>query len=89
MGWIVLFVVTAGIAWVANLRRRRTGWATVGLALFSSLVFQVLAAWELGHVDPFASLAWAVSLLVTLPLSWGVGWLVWRGRGRSWHDDET
>ena len=73
MGLIVLFVVTAGIAWVVTLRRRRTGWATVGLALFSSLVFQVLAAWELGHVDPFASLAWAVSLLVTLPLSWGVG----------------
>jgi len=89
MGWIVLFVVTAGIAWVANLRQRRTGWGTVGLALFSSLVFQVLAAWQLGYVDPFASVAWVVSLLVTLPLSWGVGWLVWRRRGSSWRDDVT
>jgi nucleoside permease NupC len=89
MGWIVLFVVTVGIAWVANRRRRRTAWGTIGAALFSSLAFQVLAAWQLGYLDPFAPVAFLVSLLVTLPLSWAVGWLVWRGRGNSWRDHET
>jgi nucleoside permease NupC len=89
MGWIVLFVVTVGIAWVANRRRRRTAWGTIGAALSSSLAFQVLTAWQLGHLDPFAPVAVLVSLLVTLPLSWTVGWLVWRGRGNIWRDDET
>jgi L-lactate permease len=88
MGWIMLFVVTAGIGWVANLRQRRTGWGMVWVGLCSSLVFQLLAAWQLGHVDPFALVAFLVSLLVTLPLSWAVGWLVWRQRGRDSRDDE-
>ncbi len=89
MGWIALFVVTVGIAWLTNLRRPSTGWVTVGSAFLSSLVFQVLAAWQLGYVDPFALVAFLVSLLVTLPLSWTVGWLVRRGRGSDWHDHET
>lgn len=89
MGWVALFLVTVGIAWVANRRRPSTGWATVGAAFFSSLVFQVMASWQLGYVDPFALVAFLVSLLVTLPLSWAVGWLVWRGRGHNWRDHET
>lgn len=89
MGWIALFVVTVGIAWVANRRQRCSGWMTLGTAVLSSSVFQVLAMWQLGHVDPFARVAFVMSLLVTLPISWAVGWLMWRGRERSWHDHET
>ncbi|MEJ5897197.1 hypothetical protein WIT60_10090 [Aquabacterium sp. G14] len=88
MGWIVLILVATAIAWMANLRKRRTGLGLVGVALLSSVVFQVLAAWQLGHVDPLAPVALLVSLLVTLPLSWCVRWLIWRQRGaRSPHDE--
>lgn len=80
MGWIVLVIITVGIAWVANRRRRRKAWATLGVAFLSSFVFQVLAAWELGYLDPFAPIALLVSLLVTAPLSWAVGWLLSRKR---------
>ncbi|MDI3510977.1 MAG: hypothetical protein PWQ61_1742 [Betaproteobacteria bacterium] len=80
MGWIVLVIVTVGIAWVANRRRRRKAWATLGIAFLSALVFQMLAAWELGYLDPFAPIALLISLLVTGPISLAVGWLLWRRR---------
>lgn len=88
MGWVALFVVTVGIAWVANRQRPRNGWVTVRAACFSSLVFQVMAIWQLGYVDPVTLVAFLASLLITLPLSWAVGWLVWRVRGHNRRGDE-
>lgn len=87
MGLTVLCVVTITIAWLANRRARRTGWAVVVLALISAFVFQGLAALHLGHVDPFAALGFVVSLLVTLPLSWAVGRLTERARTGRWGAD--
>lgn len=84
----MLFAIAVGIAWLANLRQRRTGWGMVWVAMFSSLVFQVLAAWQAGYVDPFAPVGFLMSLPVTLLLNWGVGRLVWRQRGSGLRDDD-
>ena len=70
-------------------RCRCNGFSRFRAYLAQHEAFQVLAAWQLGYLDPFAPVAFLVSLLVTLPLSWAVGWLVWRGRGNSWRDHET
>jgi hypothetical protein len=87
MGLTLLGLVTVAIAWLANRRVYRGGWAVVAMALASAFMFQLLAALHQGYVDPFALVGFVVSLLVTLPLSWAVGRLAGRVRTGHWGSD--
>ncbi len=83
MGLAVLGLVTVAIAWLANRRVYRGGWAVVAMALASAFMFQVLAALHQGYVAPFA----LVGFVVSLPLSWAVGRLAGRVRTGHWGSD--
>lgn len=74
-GLIVLVGVAAVSAVLVHWRIRRYVVASILSALVAAVVFQGFVALQLGHVDPFAPIAFVLSLLVSLPLAFLVGWL--------------
>ena len=86
-GLIVLCLVSAALAFLANRRARLSAWGGVLVAVASALVFQILAALHRGYLDPFAPIAFVVSLVVTVPVTLVVGGLVGRLKGAAGPDD--
>lgn len=74
-GLIVLVGVAAVSAVLVHWRIRRYVVASIVSALVAAVVFQGLVALQLGHVDPFAPIAFVLSLLVSVPVAFLVGWL--------------
>jgi CHASE2 domain-containing sensor protein len=74
-GLIVLIGVAAVSAVLVHWRIRRYVVASIVSALVAAVVFQGLVSLQLGHIDPFAPIAFVLSLLVTTPLAFLVGWL--------------
>lgn len=74
-GLIVLAGMTAVSAVLVHWRIRRYVVASMVSAVVAAVVFQGLVALQLGHIDPFAPIAFVLSLLVTTPLALLVGLL--------------
>jgi len=69
IGPFVLAGVSALCAVIAHWRIRRYFLASLISALAAALSFQVLVTLQLGHVDPFAPVAFVMSLLVTAAIA--------------------
>jgi hypothetical protein len=74
-GLIVLAGVTAVSAVLMHWRTHRYVSASLVSAVVAAAVFQGLVSLQLGHIDPFAPIAFVLSLLVSTPLAFLVGWL--------------
>lgn len=74
-GLIVLVGLNAVSAVLVHWRIRRYVVASMVSAFVAAVVFQSLVALQLGHIDPFVPVAFALSMLVSLPLAFLVGWL--------------
>ena len=74
-GLIALAGVTAVCAVLVHWRIRRYVVASMVAAVSAAVVLQALITLQLGHIDPFAPVAFVLSLLVTTPLAFLVGWL--------------
>lgn len=74
-GLIALAGVTAVAAVLVHWRIRRYVVASMVAPVVAAAVFQGVVALQLGHIDPFAPIAFVLSLLVITPLAFLVGWL--------------
>lgn len=74
-GLIALAGVTAVVAVLVHWRIRHYVVASMVAAVVAAAVFQGVVALQLGHIDPFAPIAFVLSLPVTTPLAFLVGWL--------------
>lgn len=74
-GLIALAGVTAVSAVLVHWRIRRYVAASMVSAVVAAAAFQGIVALQIGHIDPFAPIAFLLSLLVTTPLALLVGWL--------------
>ncbi|MBX3712704.1 MAG: hypothetical protein KF800_12145 [Lysobacter sp.] len=70
---IILAGVSAVSAVLMHWRIRRYILASMVSAVVAAAVFQGLVSLQLGHIDPFAPIAFVLSLLVTTPLALLVG----------------
>lgn len=74
--WVLLLTSLAcSLAWHAFCRHPVR--AVAGATVSSVLLFQGLAWWHLGHIDPLAVVAMVVSLPVAALVALVTGWL-WR-----------
>jgi hypothetical protein len=74
-GLIVLAGVSAVSAVLVHWHIRRYVVASMVSAVGAAVVFQALVVLQLGHIDPFLPIAFVLSLPVTTPLAFLVGWL--------------
>jgi hypothetical protein len=78
MTWAIFIVVAlvSSLGWHRAVRSK--GWANLGAACTSVVVFQVLAFVQLGYLDPFFMIGMAMSAPVALLIAVLVGALVKR-----------
>lgn len=82
-GILVLMVVAVVCAVLRHWRIRRYVIASLFSSVVASLVFQAMNAAYLGYMDPFAAIAFVMSLLFTVPTAFVIGlWFAWRRKAR-------
>jgi uncharacterized membrane protein YhhN len=82
VGTSVFVATTLAVSLMTHALTQRHWPASFVASALASLIFQVMSYVHLGHLDPFAPIAFVIGCGLALPIAFGVGILFSRRRDR-------